>query len=315
MFRTANDRDIELQDLNNKEERRQKTARNNLWDSIVGFIDAIDLGAIYTMFLKPTLHTFLEETGKYFMFPIAAAASVIKAVLSWRQAYIDRGKTRSVVSAVVETVAALAITTAVVGALVASTVFALATPIIFTATMAGKTLFHAGSAIYFAGKAAGAKVPEKKEKYRTLAKQNAIGAVAGLVATAAVATVFLLGKIALAGIGIAGAVIGGTLAVIKGYKSYKAAQAAPAAPVVEHRQEEEPEWANTQERRPGSPLAIAKGLGASRESLERAAQRPSIGSVAPQTSTLAVVGTPTQVATLPEDEQPLLGHSSRSSKK
>lgn len=296
--------DIEMQDLASaKEERRKATARNGLIDSIVGFIDNVDLGAIYVMFLKPMLHKFLEETGKYFMFPIAAAASVIKAALAWRQVYIDR-KSRSVVTAAVETVSALAITTAVVGALAASALFALATPIIFTATMAAKTLFHAGSAIYYAGKAAAHKEPEKKAKYRTLAKNNAIGAAAGLVATVAVATVFLLGKIALAGIGIAAAVVGGTLAAIKGYRSFKASQA--AAPAAAPVQEAAPEVGHE----PGpssSPTFIARGLNVSRDDL---VARKEAGALRKSDSHLP---TGSQTRTIPapsrntEEQEPLLG--------
>lgn len=295
--------DIEMQDLASaKEERRKATARNGLIDSIVGFIDNVDLGAIYVMFLKPMLHKFLEETGKYFMFPIAAAASVIKAALAWRQVYIDR-KSRSVVTAAVETVSALAITTAVVGALAASALFALATPIIFTATMAAKTLFHAGSAIYYAGKAAAHKEPEKKAKYRTLAKNNAIGAAAGLVATVAVATVFLLGKIALAGIGIAAAVVGGTLAAIKGYRSFKASQAAPeAAPAAV-----EEAVVENQHSPQNSPSQIARRLGVSRDDLATRVK----SDISRKSSSHLPTGSATSAIPVPspttEEQQPLLG--------
>lgn len=307
MFRQA-DQDIEMQNLAaQKEERRKASARNGLLDSIIAFIDNVDLGAIYVMFLKPVLHKFLEETGKYFMFPIAAAASLIRAALAWRQVYIDRGKSRSVVTAAVETVTAVAITVAVVGALAASAVFAVATPIIFTAVMAGKTLFHAGSAIYYAGKAAAHKEPAKKAKYRELAKKNAIGTVAGIVATAAVATVFLFGKIALAGIGIAAAVIGGTLAVIKGYKSFKASQAAPAAAPST---EDVAERGEAPRAEPGlSPVRIARGLNVSREDLTARVEEGRLrksGEHLPTGSQSTPVTVPQG---RPEEEQPLLGRS------
>jgi hypothetical protein len=205
-------------------------AKNGAADAAAGFVDAVDLGTIYTMFLSPILHQFLETLGRYFLFPISLAAHVVKTILVWRQVYLDGGKTRSLVSAGIETVATAAIGVAVIGALTASAVFALATPIIFTATIAGKTLFQAASAIYYAVKAARTDDIGMKKEYRTLAINNAIGTVAGLIATAAVTLVFLLGKIAYAAIGIVGAVAGATLAVVKGYKAYKAAQAA-AKPV------------------------------------------------------------------------------------
>lgn len=146
MFRQNYGIDIELDLLNKKETIRKASATNQQALASVGFLDSLDFAAIFTMFLHPVLHKFLEEIGKYFMFPIAAAASLIQAILAWRQAYIDGGKTRSIVHAVVESLAAAAITTAVVGTLAASTVFALVTPIIFTATLAAKTVYHAGAA-------------------------------------------------------------------------------------------------------------------------------------------------------------------------
>jgi hypothetical protein len=227
--------------------RKDATAKNAIAQASSGVIESLSLATIYTMFFKPFLFQFLEEIGKYFLFPIVAGGAVVHAVLAWRQAYIDGGKTRSVVSAVVETIAAVAIVIAVVGSLAATALFALAAPIIFTAVIAGKTLFNAGSAIYYGIKAASTKETEldkhgesKKDKYTALAKAKGMAAIAGVFATVAVVAAFLLAKVAAAaiaaagipvviagaGIGIAGAVIGGTLAVIHGYKSYKAAQAA-----------------------------------------------------------------------------------------
>ncbi len=161
--------------------------------------------------------------------------------------------------AIVETAATLAIVTAVIGALVASGTFALATPIIFTAVMAGKTLFQAGSAIYYAVKAARTTDAEEKLGYKTLAKNNALGAAAGVLATAAVACVFLFGKFAVAALGIVAAVAGGALAVMKGYKAYKETIAEDEVGATDE---------ETAEERPDSALLIAKGLGLSKKDLQ-----------------------------------------------
>lgn len=199
-------------------------AKNGIGDAIVSFIDAIDIGAIYTMFLKPFLHQFLEDIGKYFLFPIAAGAGVVKAILSWRHAYLDKGDARSVVPAVVETLGALAIVAAVIGSMVASALFVLATPIIFTAVVGGKTLFQLGSTIYYAGKAAGTDNLEKKQEFNTRAKNSLINTIAGTIATVAVACVFLFGKLAIAAVGVAGAGVIACLAVYRGYKAYQESQ-------------------------------------------------------------------------------------------
>lgn len=213
-------------------QRQLMAARNGKIDAAVTLADQLDLGAIYVTFLTPLMHQFLEELGKYFLFPIAAGAHVFKSILAWRQAWIDR-KQRSVVGAVVETVAAAAIVAAVVGSLAANGLFALATPIMFTAAIGGKTLYHAGSAVYYAGKASGQKDEAKKAKYRKLAINSGIAAAAGAVATAAVVAVFLLGKIALTGIGIAAAIVGAGVMIYKGYNMHKAEQAAKQAIALE----------------------------------------------------------------------------------
>jgi hypothetical protein len=231
-----------------EQRRRQQIAENSIGDSVVSVADAIDLTTIYSMFLKPVLHQFLEEIGKYFLFPIAAGAHVIKSILAWRQAYLDQGRARSVVPAIVETVATAAIVTAVIGTLVASTLFSLATPIIFTAAIGGKMLFHSAAAIYYGVKAARTEDAALKQENKTLAIKNGVTAIAGMIATAAVACVFLFGKIALAPLGIVSGIIGGTLAVIKGYQAYKASQIKVVTEV-------------SFEPQSGSSLSIVKGLG------------------------------------------------------
>lgn len=132
-------------------------------EAAVGVVDSMNLAAIFALFLKDTWNQFLEQTGRFFMFPLAALSAVIRAILAWRQA---NGQNGSTTRAIVETGAAVAITTAVVGGFVAAATFATLSPIIFTATMAAKTVYHAFTAIFYWGKST---VPGPEQKtYRTI---------------------------------------------------------------------------------------------------------------------------------------------------
>jgi hypothetical protein len=188
---------------------------------LVGFLDQLDFTAIFSMFFKSFLHVFLEEIGKYFLFPIAAGATIIQASLLWYQTYLEGGNKRTMARALLETFAAVAVTVAVVGGLVFATTFALATPIIFAATLALKTLFHAASTFYFLGKWSNAVTDKKKQEYMKLAKDNGVAAVAGIIATAAVVTVFIFGKFALGALGVGAGVLGAGFTLYKGISMYK----------------------------------------------------------------------------------------------
>lgn len=267
--------EIELQEFN-REKTQESIESNRRFGAFITFLESLDLAAIYTMFLKSFLHKFLEETGKYFMFPIAAAASLITAALAWREAYLSGGKTRTLVHAGVETVAALAITTAVVGALVAATTFAVATPIIFTTVMAAKTVYHAGAAMYYLGKSAGKQEPEKKAKYRSMAASNAIAAAAGVLATVAVAGVFLLGKAVVAGVGIAVGLFGAGYALYRGISSYRKSRAARLRQATPSSVDEDLDHEHDHDldhgASPTNTLAISQQLGASDEDIRRRAE-------------------------------------------
>jgi len=277
---TLNDENdyVELTNFNKKKREQEEAIKNNQRaGAAVGTIDSLNLAAIFTMFLQGFMHKFLEELGKYFMFPIAAAASVIQAILAWRQAYLDGGQSRSIVHAVVETVTAVAVTTAVIGALVATSVFAVATPIIFTAVMAGKTLYHAGSAMYYAGKYA----VTNNFVDKTNAINNGIAATAGLVATAAVTGVFLLGKIAVAAVGIVAGIFGAAFALYNGITSFKKEQAAKAFPTSSDENDNKTENTLNAKPKPRKQLDIVKGLGIKKDDLRQAVRSSVQGSVVP----------------------------------
>ena len=202
---------------------------NQKTSMFVSIIDSLNISAIFALFTNPILHAFLEAYGKFAMFPLAAFASIAKAGLAWRQAKLSGWKPRAVVDAVTETVVAIGITTAVAMGMTASILglfgiaasFGAAVPIIFTAILGGVTIWNAGRACYYLGKSTSAQDPEKKQEYRNEAKKYAIGAVLGAVATVAVAAVMVFGKIALAGLGAAGGLIGAGYVAFKLFQSFR----------------------------------------------------------------------------------------------
>jgi hypothetical protein len=183
------------------QQQRQSVINQNV-STTVGIVDSLNIITIFTLFLKDVFRKMLEETARFILFPMAAAFPIIQACLAWRQASIDRGKNGTLAKAVVETAAAIAITTAVIGALVTTTLFAFAAPMIFTATLAAKTLFHFGAACYYWGKSVATSDEAKKTAYRAAARGNMVGATALVLSTIAVAGVMLLAKPLMALIGI-----------------------------------------------------------------------------------------------------------------
>jgi hypothetical protein len=186
------------------------SADNAATSAFVGIVDAIDLGVI---FLFKQCFESLLTVGKFILFPFAAAAACIQALLAWRQVYLDGAKDSSnIVRALVETLAALAITTAVVGALAFSTTFALVAPIMFAVTSGAKSLFHLGAAAYYLTKAlmteplatkdqslsGKTEYPEERRENFNKAAKNAVSGVIGLGITAAIITVMVLGHVKIA---------------------------------------------------------------------------------------------------------------------
>jgi hypothetical protein len=206
------------------EQKQLKLYENYQIADAVQIVENLDLAAIYSLFLHPLLHTFLEEIGKYFLFPIAAASNIILAILEWRAAYLTRAP-RTILNASVLTLVAAALTVGVIGSLAAGLIFStLISPIIFTAALGAKALY-AGSCIYYLNEARMTVNQQHKSPFRNAALQQGIAAVAGLVATAAVACVFLFGQVALAGLGVAISLVCVGIAALYGYRLYKGKQA------------------------------------------------------------------------------------------
>lgn len=225
--------------------KQAKIATNEKVDLAVAVVDNIDLGAIFGMFFSEVTHRFLEEIGKYFMFPIAAAATLIRAVLALRRMLLDtktvdengvikqRMKTGNIVRFAVEATAALAITVAVVGALAFAAVMGAFAPMIFTAVLGAKALFHAAAALFYFGRSWGLEKDDpKKQVFLAKAKGNAVGALALTFATAAVYLVMLAGHTVFAAFGVTAGVIA---TVFGGYNLYKKMKAERAHVVGEEK--------------------------------------------------------------------------------
>lgn len=195
--------------------------KHQLGELTVSAVDALDISFIFTMFAKQTYQLWLESYFKYALFPIAAAANIIKALLAWRGVAIERNeqtgkvKTNLVLRAMVETLVAAAITVAVVGGLAFASIFSSVSPIIFTAALAAKSFYHLLASVYYFGKASAATTLESKKENRNLAVSNAvIGAAVGLT-SAAVALVMIVAKPFLAPLGILAGLIGASFAIVK----------------------------------------------------------------------------------------------------
>jgi hypothetical protein len=184
-------------------------------NSIVLAIDRLDIALIFYMGATEALKLIFEHLARYFMLPIAAASNVIFAILAWRTAYLNDFEGHSVGKAIIETIGAIAICTAVIGAFTATAAFALAGPIIFACMFGLKTLFNAASAIYYGVKAAQTDDPVKKAEYRAKVKDSVIATIIGTLATAAVIVVLLFAKPAFAFLGIIAGAAGAAIAAMK----------------------------------------------------------------------------------------------------
>jgi hypothetical protein len=198
-------------------EQAQKIANTQKAEAATAAVEMTDVSLIFGF--KQYLAEVLEGLGHTIMFPLAAGASVIRAILKIREAYLAKQEQKkgAILRAVVETAAALAITTAVVGTFAAAATFALAAPIIFTATLAAKTLFHLGSALYYGIKASVAKDAASKEAYLKNMKTNLVISVVNALTTVAAGLVLIAHKVSFGVLGIIGGALGAAFAAYKAF--------------------------------------------------------------------------------------------------
>lgn len=182
----------------------------------VQFANTAVITTTYAMFTQETSRIFLEESLKNILFPAMMFFDVVQAVLSWRQAWLNR-KDDEVVGfylskAILDTVTMLAISAAVVGGLLAPAAFVLLGPILLVAALGTKSLYHMGLAMYMA--CATADTP------KNVAMQALTGVSFGLSA-ASLGLILLGGQPMFAFMGIAAMVLSLGMAM---YRAYEQAQ-------------------------------------------------------------------------------------------
>lgn len=252
--------EIELETFAAKQERKRKIAQNYQLRAGASVVENLGLATIYTMFLHPLLKSFLETLGRYILFPVLIVASLTQAILAWRQASLDKWKSRSILHAVVETVTAVTLTSAVIGTLAFAATFTIITPLIFVAVGAGNAIYKGGAAIYNDVKSVRAKTEEAKNKYHARAIQHGIGAVASLIGAAVTASVFLLGKTVIAAVGIALGLFAVGMGIYNGVKAHQAQQALEQSPEPLLDEDHQPK----PKQKPANTLGIVNALNPSK---------------------------------------------------
>lgn len=213
----------------------------------VGLADSANLGSIFTLFLKEAFTQFLMEFGRYFMYPFAALAAILLAIISWRDAARAGDSKSLVLRALIDTGMAIGITVAVVGGFLAGAAFTALIPIIFAASIALKTLYNFGAAIYFKAMASfEPKGSKERDDYARAAKLHLIGGVAGLFAGIAVVGVMILAKPIMGILGVIAGLIGIGVSIklaVDLYKEEKAKQevSPERQPLLTSDNEERPE--------------------------------------------------------------------------
>lgn len=197
------------------EQKKDKQELISIMQDSAGVANAAGLGLTYVglflNFFKDPAGAALTGVGATILFPMMVFAGAAKALLTWVRAFSDRRrqdnkmKQRHVIDAIFATLIFAAFTVALTGILAAAATFALATPIIFMVAIGAGILYHAAAAIHYARKSAAVNDndPDRKEKYHSRAIEHAKSTGVGLISFVATTTVFLLGYLVLAPIGIA----------------------------------------------------------------------------------------------------------------
>ena len=188
-------------------------------------LESLDIGAVFGLFTRESLRTILEHAGRYILFPAAVIFAWVQTGVAWYTAYKTK-QSRHVVAAAVDTGITAVITGAVVSALLSAGA-ALVAPYIFTGALGVKTLFNMGASIYHLVKAVRATTSKEEKEHYQLAKEAAIGAFFGALATAAIVSVMVFGHFAIAALGITVGVLSGTYALVKGIQALRAHLTSP----------------------------------------------------------------------------------------
>lgn len=131
----------------------QLNKANRVISALAGIADITNLGLIFVF--KQFFPALLEKSAQFALFPFAAAAAVIQALLSWNLVHINSGKdSGQILRAILGTLTAIAITAAVIIALAfgKTPVFGYElgqlVPIIFASTIGINALIHLATSAY-----------------------------------------------------------------------------------------------------------------------------------------------------------------------
>lgn len=201
-------------------EIRVKYFKNKLKSAISSGGGLAVLGIIFGLFLWETGLAFFEHYAKFVLLPLIALSDIFSAVFAWCQASLEEYEAFTIVKGVVETLAALATTLAVILVFSVPTLPLLVVPIIFTANLSFKTLYNLIVDIYDIYEVI--EVDKHREHYAPLLAHT-VGFIATMLIAIA-AGFALIGGLYIWGIaGLIGASMGLVFAI---YQSIQAARGA-----------------------------------------------------------------------------------------
>lgn len=182
---------------------------------VVTAANSASMGMIFAF--REFLPRFFRGLGRSILFPFNAACNIIRAVLALYEAHKEGYKTPALIRALVAVASGLAISIAIIGALVATAAFTVLGPVLSVIGFTLRSLYHSATAIYFGVQGYFATEAKESAKFWDKMITNTVSAVQSILNVAAITMVLLAFK---ATFGIMGLVAGAVGAV---YQIYRAA--------------------------------------------------------------------------------------------
>lgn len=148
-------------------------------------------------------HDFFKGLGHRILFPLAGFFSLYRAVFAWRGLFLEGASQSKLWHITMETLAALAISTAVIGGIVAEAIFKTISPLIFTVLLAVKTVYNLMASLLYGFRA----YLSGKDSAYQLFKANAFATFTNALSTVACGFVFVAQQVSMAVLGIAAGVL------------------------------------------------------------------------------------------------------------
>ena len=182
---------------------------------VVTAANSASMGLIFAF--RQFLPAIFVGLGRAILFPFNAAANIIRAILALYEAHKEGYKTPAVLRAAVAVISGLAISTAIIGALVAAAVFAVIGPILSIIGFSLRALYHSAAAIYYTVDYCLSNDPKEAQKSWDKAVANSVSAIQSALNAIAIGLVLLAFK---ASFGIMGIVAGALGACFTTYKAF-----------------------------------------------------------------------------------------------